>query len=61
MNIHLYFSFLVMCVHVLVCGLCVCVCGCVFIAGNAYKSVEMNSRLFQRVLSAGEITVSQAC
>lgn len=49
------------CIHVLVCGLCVCVCGCVFIAGNAYKSVEMNSRLFQRVLSAGEIIVSQAC
>lgn len=43
------------------CVVCVCVCGCVFIAGNAYKSVEMNSRLFQRVLSAGEITVSQAC
>ena len=45
------------CVHVFVC----CLRVCVFIAGNVYKSVEMNSRLFQRVLSAGEITVSQAC
>ena len=49
------------CVYTCACVWFVFVGGCVFIAGNAYKSVEMNSRLFQRVLSAGEITVSQAC
>lgn len=53
-----YMCLCVVCVHTCACVLFACVC--VFIAGNAYKSLEMNLRLFQRVLSAGEITVSQA-